>query len=260
MVTVVIRFSSASPRHTFGREGRRRFLLRSDEDGRTWVAVAESLRGHPRRHRRCRAANVTGDAAVISCDSPLLDARDRPDLSRHPAPPPWSLLEPHFFPSCFPLFTHTRSRPISPRRPHLTNLPSWPSSHLPASAPFSRRSPSPVPRRPVGAVWVRPSVAPCRLPQQLPPVVALLDPTPLPFPTWFPFTSCPPDPCPAPYPNLPVPVPPCLCLRNPHPSLLAIPSVPGTLPKFTPAPANGISRTAFSLPMALFAAHGLAPS
>ena len=30
--------------HAFGSEGHRRFLLRSDEDGHTWVSVAESLR------------------------------------------------------------------------------------------------------------------------------------------------------------------------------------------------------------------------
>ena len=60
--------------HAFGSEGHRRFLLRSDEDGHTWVSVAESLRGLPRRHRRRRASRVTsgsGDVAVISSDSPL---------------------------------------------------------------------------------------------------------------------------------------------------------------------------------------------
>ena len=59
--------------HAFGRDGRRHFLLRSD-DGRTWVAVAESLQRRPRRHHRRRVADVSGDATVISCDSPLPDA------------------------------------------------------------------------------------------------------------------------------------------------------------------------------------------
>ena len=55
--------------HAFGSEGHRRFLLRSDEDGHTWVSVAESLRGLPRRHRRCRASRAatgSGDVAVTS--------------------------------------------------------------------------------------------------------------------------------------------------------------------------------------------------
>ena len=59
--------------HAFGSEGHRRFLLRSDEDGHTWVSVAESLRGLKRRHRRRRANTGSGDVAVISSDSPLPD-------------------------------------------------------------------------------------------------------------------------------------------------------------------------------------------
>ena len=38
--------------HAISDNGRRRFLLRSDQDGRTWVTVAAPLRRTPRRHRR----------------------------------------------------------------------------------------------------------------------------------------------------------------------------------------------------------------
>ena len=38
--------------HAISDNGRRRFLLRSDHDGRTWVTVAAPLRRMPRRHRR----------------------------------------------------------------------------------------------------------------------------------------------------------------------------------------------------------------
>ena len=37
--------------HAISDSGRRRFLLRSDIDGRTWVSVAEPFRRMPRRHR-----------------------------------------------------------------------------------------------------------------------------------------------------------------------------------------------------------------
>ena len=45
--------------HALGSEGDRRFLFRSDEDGHTWVSVAESLRGLPRSHRRRRTGRAT---------------------------------------------------------------------------------------------------------------------------------------------------------------------------------------------------------
>ena len=38
--------------HAISDSGRRRFLLHSDHDGRTWVTVAAPLRRMPRRHRR----------------------------------------------------------------------------------------------------------------------------------------------------------------------------------------------------------------
>ena len=38
--------------HAISDNGRRRFLLHSDHDGRTWVTVAAPLRRMPRRHRR----------------------------------------------------------------------------------------------------------------------------------------------------------------------------------------------------------------
>ena len=38
--------------HAISDKGRRRFLLHSDHDGRTWVTVAAPLRRMPRRHRR----------------------------------------------------------------------------------------------------------------------------------------------------------------------------------------------------------------
>ena len=38
--------------HTFGSRGRRRFLLRSDEDGRTWVSVSDPGPRFPWNHRR----------------------------------------------------------------------------------------------------------------------------------------------------------------------------------------------------------------
>ena len=39
--------------HAFSSEGRRRFLLRSDHDGRTWVSVTRSVRRFSKRRRQC---------------------------------------------------------------------------------------------------------------------------------------------------------------------------------------------------------------
>ena len=52
--------------HAFGSGGRRRFLLHSDSDGRTWVTVAESMRLFPRRHQRRRPGRVSPEPGCVS--------------------------------------------------------------------------------------------------------------------------------------------------------------------------------------------------
>ena len=74
--------------HAFHASGHRRFLLRSDHEGRTWVSVAQSLRpfSQKRHHRHRRAASRTldvgekvseaDDAAsrALDADSSVFDA------------------------------------------------------------------------------------------------------------------------------------------------------------------------------------------
>ena len=60
--------------HAIGDSGRRRFLLRSDLEGRTWVSVAEPVRRVPRRHRHRprRGTHRDEDEANISKNDPSL--------------------------------------------------------------------------------------------------------------------------------------------------------------------------------------------
>ena len=56
--------------HTFGSRGRRRFLLRSDEEGRTWVSVSDPVRRFPWSHRRRhRRGTHRGPTAAPQVDS-----------------------------------------------------------------------------------------------------------------------------------------------------------------------------------------------
>ena len=52
--------------HAISDNGRRRFLLHSDRDGRTWVTVAAPLRRMPRRHRRGAHRRSTHTACLCS--------------------------------------------------------------------------------------------------------------------------------------------------------------------------------------------------
>ena len=65
--------------HAISDSGRRRFLLHSDHDGRTWVTVAAPLRRMPRRHRRARPMSRPSHISVSSEDDFVDD--DQPDVS-----------------------------------------------------------------------------------------------------------------------------------------------------------------------------------
>ena len=60
--------------HAFSSEGRRRFLLRSDNEGRTWVSVTQSLRRFtmPRRRRGGPDASRTLATDPRGCDGDVL--------------------------------------------------------------------------------------------------------------------------------------------------------------------------------------------
>ena len=90
-------------------------------------------------------------------------------LASQSSPPSLIPLHPCF--QIFSLIPHARlhlpppSPNLSPLHQHstLARPPSWSSD----SVQFSHPGP-PAPRRPIGAVWARPTVAPCRLPRQAP--------------------------------------------------------------------------------------------
>ena len=65
--------------HAIADSGCRRFLLQSDQEGRTWVSVAAPLRRMPRRHRRRSrrgSRQQEGDAEMMQSPAraPIVDA------------------------------------------------------------------------------------------------------------------------------------------------------------------------------------------
>ena len=80
--------------HAFNSEGHRRFLLRSDNEGRTWVSVTQSLRHFTRRRRRrggpdasrTLATDPRGcDGDVLSISSGYSQEDDSTIAFQHPA-------------------------------------------------------------------------------------------------------------------------------------------------------------------------------
>ena len=93
--------------HAFSSEGRRRFLLRSDHDGRTWVSVTRSLRRFSKRRRQCGCPGASrtlatardGDDDMLSissgCSLEAVQATGSTEVKSEPSSPaPGSHQEP----------------------------------------------------------------------------------------------------------------------------------------------------------------------